>query len=174
MTHKRLLEAIDYAAHRHRHQRRKDVEQLPYINHPISVATLLATEGQVDEPEVLITAILHDLIEDTDTSGNDIEQRFGPRVRQYVEEVTDNKSLPKQQRKQLQIEHAARGSDQAKLVKLADKICNIRDLTDAPPAGWDVERRREYFDWAKSVVDQLGGVNEALEKLFYDHYKKRP
>lgn len=174
MSNRLLLEAIDFAALKHRHQRRKDAEQMPYINHPIAVARLLAVEGGVDDPEVLITAVLHDVLEDTDTEPEEIEALFGPKVRELVLEVTDDKKLPKQRRKHLQIQHAATSSDQAKLVKLADKICNLRDMTENPPAGWDIDRKREYFDWAKSVVDQLAGVHPGLEQIFSGYYKNRP
>ena len=174
MSYQVLLEAIDFAATRHRHQRRKDTEQLPYINHPIAVARLLAGEGGVSDQDVLVTAILHDVLEDTDTLPEEIEERFGKKVRKLVEEVTDDKNLPKQRRKQLQIEHAASSSDQAKLVKLADKICNIRDMSERPPAGWDIDRRREYFDWARSVVEELSGIHPDLEQVFFEYYKKRP
>ncbi len=169
-----LLRAINFAAERHRHQRRKDEQQLPYINHPIAVANLLANSGNITDEDVLIAAVLHDVLEDTETEADEIEAKFGQTVRQYVEEVTDDKSLPKQTRKQLQIEHAVHASDGAKLVKLADKICNIRDMSHSPPEGWPLERRREYFDWAKSVVDALGSINSQLEEIFSREYQKRP
>jgi len=174
MSDRLLLEAIDFAALKHRHQRRKDADQMPYINHPIAVAKLLAVEGGIDDPEVLIAAVLHDVLEDTDTEPEEIEALFGPKVCELVLEVTDDKKLPKQRRKHLQIQHAATSSEQAKLVKLADKICNLRDMTENPPTGWDIDRKREYFDWAKSVVDQLAGVHPGLEQIFSEYYKNRP
>ncbi len=174
MTDRLLLESIHFAAEKHRHQRRKDADGLPYINHPIAVACLLASEGGITDEEVLITAVLHAVLEDTDTRSEEIEAGFGGRIRSLVEEVSDDKRLPKQKRKQLQIERAAGSSDKAKLVKLADKICNLRDMSECPPAGWDVERIREYFDWARAVVDQLAGIHPRMERLFFEEYRRRP
>ncbi len=168
-----LLEALAFAAHKHRRQRRKDRHASPYINHPIALATLLVSEGGVGDPEVLAAALLHDTIEDTRTTYEELEAAFGRRVARTVLEVTDNKRLRKQTRKRLQIEHAAGLSRGAKLVKLADKICNLRDLRSRPPVGWDKWRRREYFDWAKQVVDGLRGVNPRLEAAFDAAYGMR-
>jgi len=162
----RLLEALRFAAGKHRDQRRKDAETSPYINHPIEVAEELARLGEVDDVETLQAAILHDTIEDTDTTPEEIESAFGAAVRRLVEEVSDDKSLPKQRRKELQIEHAPRLSERAKLIKIADKICNARDLIHAPPAGWSPERRMEYFHWCRRVVDGCRDVNERLAREF--------
>jgi guanosine-3',5'-bis(diphosphate) 3'-pyrophosphohydrolase len=118
--------------------------------------------------------LLHDTIENTDTTKSELESNFGRRIADVVLEVTDDKSLPKQDRKRLQIEHAASLSDAAKLVNLADKICNLRDISSSPPADWPLERKREYFDWAKRVVDRLRGVNPRLETLFDEEYARRP
>jgi GTP diphosphokinase / guanosine-3',5'-bis(diphosphate) 3'-diphosphatase len=170
----RLLEAISFAAERHRNQRRKDHEASPYINHPIALATVLANEGGVADLEVLQAAVLHDTIEDTETTFDDLSARFGTRVADIVAEVTDDKSLPKDVRKQLQIEHAHHKTPEAALVKLADKICNLRDVASTPPADWSIERRREYFEWAKLVVDGLPKVNEQLLQMFNGAYARRP
>ena len=128
----------------------------------------------MSDPVLLQAAILHDTIEDTDTTGEELESHFGAIVRRIVEEVSDDKHLPKQERKRLQIEHAPHASDQAKLVKLADKICNLRDVVHCPPAGWAVLRCREYFDWAKQVIDGLRGHHADLEALFDEVYRRRP
>jgi len=168
-----LLEALAFAAHKHRRQRRKDRHASPYINHPIALATLLAAEGRVRDPEILAAALLHDTIEDTRTTFEELQAAFGGRVATTVLEVTDNKRLRKHTRKRLQIEHAAGLSRSAKLVKLADKICNLRDLRHRPPVGWDRRRRREYFDWAKQVVDGLRGVHPRLEAAFDAAYSMR-
>jgi guanosine-3',5'-bis(diphosphate) 3'-pyrophosphohydrolase len=154
-----LLKALAFAAHKHRDQRRKDAEASPYINHPIALADVLVNEGGVTDVEVLCAALLHDTLEDTATTHEELVEGFGPRVARIVAEVTDDKALPKNERKRLQIEHAAALSPEAKLVKLADKICNLRDVAERPPASWDLARRREYFDWAKRVVDGLRGAN---------------
>jgi guanosine-3',5'-bis(diphosphate) 3'-pyrophosphohydrolase len=168
-----LLKALAFAAHKHRDQRRKDPEASPYINHPIALADVLVNEGAVTEVEVLCAALLHDTVEDTATTPQELEQVFGARIAGIVAEVTDDTALPKAERKRLQIEHAAQLSPEAKLVKLADKICNLRDVAERPPASWDLARRREYFDWAKRVVDGLRGTHPALERAFDAAYGMR-
>jgi len=169
-----LLKALAFAAHKHRDQRRKDAEASPYINHPIALADVLVNEGGIADPEILSAALLHDTVEDTDTTPGELLDAFGPRIARIVAEVTDDKDLSKAERKRLQVEHAATISDEAKLVKLADKICNLRDVAQRPPSGWDLARRREYFDWAKSVVDRLRGAHAQLETAFDAAYAKRP
>ena len=163
-----LVKAMAFSAHKHRDQRRKDPEASPYINHPIALVDILVNEGAVMDVSVLAGALLHDTIEDTETTPQELEENFGPIIRRIVEEVTDDKGLEKTERKRLQIEHAPHISDQAKLVKLADKISNLRDVAGCPPANWSLERRREYFDWARQVVDGLRGVHPKLESVF-DH-----
>ena len=168
-----VLRAAAFAAEKHRHQRRKDEEASPYINHPVQVAHILVQEN-IEDPEVLAAALLHDTIEDTNTSLEELEIVFGYEIAVIVNECTDNKKLNKLERKQAQIDHAAHISHKAKLVKLADKIANVNDINDAPPAGWSLERKREYFDWAKKVVDQMRGAHPALEARFDAEYSKRP
>ena len=167
-----LVQAVAFAADKHRNQRRKDAEASPYINHPIALANVLANEGGVQDVTVLCAAVLHDTIEDTETTAGELRALFGDQVAAVVLEVTDDKSLDKAQRKQLQIEHAAHCSPQAKLVKLADKICNLRDLLASPPADWSAERKQAYFDWAAAVVAGLRGVHPGLEAVF-DGLQKR-
>ena len=162
----RLLGAAAFAARKHSSQRRKDAEASPYINHPLALADVLANEGGVLDIEVLCAALLHDTIEDTDTSADELRAGFGAAIADIVLEVSDDKALPKQARKDLQVEHAATISPQAKLVKLADKICNLRDLVASPPAGWSRQRKIEYFEWAKQVVAGLRGSNRVLEDAF--------
>jgi guanosine-3',5'-bis(diphosphate) 3'-pyrophosphohydrolase len=161
-----LLDGLHFAADKHRFQRRKDPEASPYINHPIEAADLLARVGGVTDVVTLVAAVLHDTVEDTETTPAELEARFGADVRAVVEEVTDDKTLPKEERKHLQIEHAPHLSDRAKAVKVADKICNVLDVTLKPPADWTLERRRAYLDWSASVVAGCRGVNEALERHF--------
>lgn len=165
-TESKLLNALTFAANKHREQRRKNIDASPYINHPIEVATLLADDGAVTDTALLIAAILHDTVEDTRTSFDEIEEVFGKEVRDLVDEVTDDRSLPKQRRKQLQIESAPHKSDRAKQLKIADKVCNIRDIDSDNPAGWDLERKREYLRWGQNVVESCKGINPALDKLF--------
>jgi guanosine-3',5'-bis(diphosphate) 3'-pyrophosphohydrolase len=161
-----LLRAVAFSAARHRNQRRKGAEAFPYINHPVEVAEMLASVGGVTDLDTLIAAILHDTIEDTETSREEIEAIFGQRVRAIVEEVTDDKRLPQILRKKLQVQHAPGLSDPAKLIKIADKMSNIQELMQSPPQNWSVQRKQEYLDWAWSVFDGCRGVNEALEHKF--------
>lgn len=168
-----LLKATQFAADKHRNQRRKDAEASPYINHPISLANVLANEGGVTDPVVLCAALLHDTIEDTNTTAEELKAIFGEAITGVVMEVTDDKSLDKPVRKQLQIEHARHASPQAKLVKLADKICNLRDIAATPPADWSPERKAEYFDWAKAVIEGVRGVHPVLEALFDGAYREK-
>ncbi len=169
-----LFRTLAFAAHKHRDQRRKDAEASPYINHPIALAEVLAGEGGVSDAEVLAAALLHDTIEDTATTADELRAEFGERIAAMVEEVTDDQSLPKADRKRLQIEHAAALTPGAKLVKLADKICNLRDVADRPPAKWDLQRRQEYFEWAKRVIDGLRGAHAGLEAAFDAAYRRKP
>jgi guanosine-3',5'-bis(diphosphate) 3'-pyrophosphohydrolase len=166
-----LFSALAFAAQKHRDQRRKDAEALPYINHPIALARVLTVEGGVTDPTTLVAAILHDTIEDTETTAEELRELFGAVVTAVVLEVTDDKSLPKAERKRLQIDQAPQLSNRAKLVKLVDKISNIRDVASHPPADWSVSRRREYFEWAKQVVDGLRGVHSGLEGVFDSAYR---
>ena len=157
-----LLEALRFAAHKHRFQRRKDPGDPAYINHPIQVAELIARVGRVSDLATLQAAFLHDTVEDTDTSFEELEEKFGDAVASLVEEVSDDKSLPKEERKQLQIEHAPHLSPKAKHIKIADKISNIIAITHSPPEGWSKERRVEYLDWSERVVAGCRGGDEGL------------
>ncbi|MGH0128223.1 UNVERIFIED_CONTAM: hypothetical protein FKN15_044935 [Acipenser sinensis] len=198
-----LLETVNFAAEKHKTQRRKDPEATPYINHPIGVARILSYEGGITDITVLQAALLHDTVEDTDTSLPELEAVFGATVARIVQEVTDDKALSKQERKQLQVEHAPHCSHQAKLVKLADKLYNLRDLnrctpsgetahtgtpsrktarTDTPsrktahtdtPSRWTLQRVQEYFTWAAQVVKGLRGTNAVLEEKLYQLFKER-
>lgn len=169
-----ITQALSFAAHKHRDQRRKDVSASPYINHPIALASVLVNEAGIDDMAVICGALLHDTVEDTETTPEELEQVFGPQIRAIVMDVTDDKTLEKHIRKQRQIEHAAHACREAKLVKLADKICNLRDIASCPPADWSLERKQQYFDWAKAVVDQIRGTHPGLERLFDEAYARRP
>lgn len=167
-----FLRALSFASHKHRDQRRKDSRQTPYINHPIAVADILLGEAGVTDEVVLMAALLHDTVEDTETTFEELEQHFGRVVRDIVAEVTDDKSLPKAERKRLQIEHALGLSDRAKLVKLADKISNVRDTANSPPAGWPITRIDEYLEWGKAVIEPIRGTHTQLESLFDQAYEQ--
>ncbi len=166
-----MLKALSFAAEKHRDQRRKDIQASPYINHPIDLANILVNEGGVNDVQVISGALLHDTVEDTDTEYDELLSCFGQSIADIVMEVTDDKTLSKAQRKQMQIDHAPDKSEQAKLVKLADKISNLRDLVRSPPADWSVERKLEYFNWAKQVIDGVRGVNPSLEQVFDQVYQ---
>lgn len=160
-----VLGAASFAASRHRGQRRKDEQATPYINHPIDVARILAESG-IGDIDILCAALLHDTVEDTSTTAEEIGHVFGQRVCQLVFEVSDDKSLPKQERKRLQIVNAPRKSGGAKLVKIADKISNLRDLVASPPRDWSLERKAEYAEFARRVVSGCRGIHPPLEAAF--------
>ncbi len=166
-----LIKAMHFSADKHRYQRRKDQAKSPYINHPIEVTELLWEVGGVRDLHILLAALLHDTLEDTQTTPEEISGLFGPQVLALVLEVTDDKSLPKAERKRLQVENAAHKSHGARLIKLADKSCNVRDLVGSPPVDWSLERKREYLMWSDQVVAGLRGTNPALEE-YYDRELK--
>lgn len=163
---KEFIKAVAFSAEKHRNQRRKDVDASPYINHPIALADVLANEGGIDDSAILCAAVLHDTLEDTKATVEELTQTFGHKVTSIVLEVTDDKNQKPHVRKQRQIEHAPHLSPEAKLVKLADKICNLRDILKSPPADWSVERKQGYFDWAAQVIDGVRGIHPGLEALF--------
>ena len=169
-----VLRAAQFAAHKHKDQRRKDAKATPYINHPIGLAEVLHTDGGVRDPVVIAAALLHDTIEDTETTYDELRGIFGEEIADTVVELTDTKFLGKEARKRLQIAKAGRASERARHVKLADKICNLRDILASPPARWSLSRQQKYFDWAREVVDQVRGVNPRLERMFDRLYRQRP
>lgn len=162
----KVVIASDFAAKKHTRQTRKGANAEPYINHPLEVAKLLVEVGAIQDSEIIAAAILHDTVEDTDTSEQELTGIFGEKVCRYVLEVTDDKSLPKAERKLKQIEHAPQLSDGAKQIKLADKISNILNILNNPPENWSQARRLEYIDWGSNVVNGLRGVNLPLEEMF--------
>ena len=179
----RVIDAIAFAAHAHRMQRRKDKDETPYINHPVALVQILAVEAGIDDADVLCAAALHDYLEDC--CGDEgqaslqagrqlLHERFGAPVLALVDAVTDDKSLPKAERKRRQVEHAGHVPHGAQLIKLADKTANLRDLADFPPADWPAFRRRDYFDWAALVIAQVRGAHSQLEALFDKAYAQRP
>lgn len=169
-----VLRALGFAARKHRDQRRKDREASPYINHPIDLADILVNEGGVTDGIAIVAAILHDTVEDTATTHEELVAEFGEEIASIVSEVTDDKSLPKAERKELQEKHAPHVSFRAQQVKLADKISNLRDIARSPPVSWDLERRRAYFDWAKRVVDGLRDRHPKLSAVFDEAHEARP
>jgi guanosine-3',5'-bis(diphosphate) 3'-pyrophosphohydrolase len=172
-----ILDALQFSAEKHRGQKRKDGDTA-YINHPIAVAHILKHIGGVVDPVVLCGAILHDTLEDTQTSQDELIERFGKEIADIVWEVSDDLNIKADksrdaERKQLEIDHAQTLSHQAKLVKIADKIANLRDILNNPPADWPIERKLGYFDWAKQVIDGVRGTNSRLETEFDGLYSLR-
>jgi len=149
----RVIRAVEFAAKKHRMQRRKDSDASPYINHPIALMRVLCIDGGIRDPKILAAAALHDTIEDTETTPNELLAEFGADVADLVFEMIDEKSLPRMERKRLQIEHARHMSRDGALVKLADKICNLRDIAASPPENWSLEQRMEYFGRRRSSTD---------------------
>jgi guanosine-3',5'-bis(diphosphate) 3'-pyrophosphohydrolase len=160
----RLLQATYFAAEKHSIQRRKNTAASPYINHPVEVAFHLSSVGKVEEEDILIAALLHDTIEDTETTREEIVAVFGESVASLVSECTDDKSLPKMERKRLQIVNAPKKSAGAKKIKIADKTCNLRSILSDPPTDWSPQRQLEYFQWAEKVIAGLLGVNGRLDQ----------
>jgi guanosine-3',5'-bis(diphosphate) 3'-pyrophosphohydrolase len=158
--------AADAAARWHVHQRRKGAANEPYINHLLEVSNLVTQATDGSEPNVVIAALLHDAIEDQGITPEAIASEFGQRVADIILEVTDNKSLPKAERKRRQVESAPHKSREAKLIKLADKISNVRAIANSPAPDWSIERRLEYVKWAKDVVAGLRGTSLWLERQF--------
>ena len=167
-----ILKAASFAASKHKNDKRKDAEETPYINHPLEVARILIEEGGVSEATVLAAAILHDTVEDTRTTPEEIESLFGPVVRDLVMEVTDDKVLLKETRKRLQIDNAPKKSSGAAMIKLADKIANLRDVASRPPAHWQLGRRIEYAGWAMRVVEGLPVSEHPLVDVFKREFER--
>jgi guanosine-3',5'-bis(diphosphate) 3'-pyrophosphohydrolase len=161
-----FLEALRFSAARHSGQKRKDKEASPYINHPIEVTEILWRVGKVRHMPTLLAALLHDTIEDTGTRPEEIRTLFGDEVLALVQEVTDDKNLPKHERKRLQVINAPHKSLPARQIKLADKISNVRDITHTPPADWSLQRKREYLEWTAQVIAGLRGPNPELEACY--------
>ena len=166
-----LSRALDFAALKHIDQRRKGARAEPYLNHLTEVARLLADATGGTDANLVIAGLLHDTLEDTPTSHAEIEAAFGADVAALVIEVTDDKSLPRKERKRLQVLHAPTRSARGKLIKIADKTSNLRGIATSPPDGWSHERKLEYFEWAAAVVAGCRGVNAQLEGWFDDAYR---
>ena len=167
-----ILDAALFAAAKHAGQKRKGANAEPYINHLIEVAQLVSMAVPEQDTHLVMAALLHDTIEDTGVTAEELVERFGHDVAALVEEMTDDKSLPKAERKRLQIEHAPKMSERAQIVKLADKISNLRSILSSPPADWDYQRKRQYFAWGKQVVDALSAPNPALKAEFERTYNR--
>jgi (p)ppGpp synthase/HD superfamily hydrolase len=169
-----LLRAAVFAARVHATHRRKGASADPYVNHVLEVAQILAEHGAPED--AVLAGLLHDTVEDSDQDPDPITHErlvaeFGETVAAIVAEATDDKSLPKETRKALQVRQAPKKSDAAKMLKLADKISNLRAVAANPPANWEHARRVEYVGWAGRVAVGLKGVNPALDALFEATYR---
>jgi guanosine-3',5'-bis(diphosphate) 3'-pyrophosphohydrolase len=167
-----ILAAAHFAAQKHAKQKRKGAAAEPYINHLIEVAHLVSTATPELDPNLIMAAFLHDTVEDVGVTPEDLTEQFGPDVASLVLEVTDDKSLPKAERKRLQVEHAPKLSVRAQTIKLADKISNLRSILDSPPPDWDYERKKKYFEWGRQVVDGLIAPNPILKAEFERTYQR--
>lgn len=168
----KLYQAVEFSAEKHLGQIRKDAEKTPYIVHPLGVAKLLWEKGKVRDINVLVSALLHDTLEDTDATESEIESLFGQRVKEIVLEVTNDPLLSSQENKQRQIDHAPSLSTEGKLVKLADRLYNVQDLTPPPPS-WSKEHIEGYYSWGEKLLLVLKGTNEGLEKALQEELEKR-
>ena len=168
----RILAAAHFAAERHKGQKRKGEAAEPYVNHLIEVAELIARSSNLLDANLVMAGFLHDTVEDTDVTPQELEQRFGKDVTALVMEVTDDKSLPKEQRKALQVQTAHKKSPRAQTLKLADKISNLRALISTPPSNWPTQRKRDYFVWARNVVSELSDPNPILKAEFERTYAR--
>lgn len=166
----KIFEALKYAAEKHKGQTRKGCDNAAYINHPIAVTNALVNIGKVNDEETIIASILHDVIEDTKTKPEEIASLFNQNIAHIVVEVSDDKWLPSEVRKKKQIENAPNLSIPARQIRIADKLCNVRDIIDFPPKKWDKKRRIYYLEWTKKVVDQIRGTNQFLEELYDNYY----
>lgn len=162
-----ILDALRLASEKHRTQRRKDPGDTPFINHAIEVAHVLADVGGVTDPEVLQAALLHDVVEDTDTPAEEVEQHFGSRVRRIVEEVTEDRTLRRAERKARLVEESANLSPEAKQLRIADMISNLRSCRLGSSPDWPLKTRREYVDLSEKIFAGCRGINPALDELFH-------
>jgi (p)ppGpp synthase/HD superfamily hydrolase len=167
-----VLRAADAAARWHVHQRRKGAAQEPYVNHLLEVASLVAEATRGENLDLVVAALLHDAIEDPEVPSELIAREFGPEVAAFVEEVTDDKSLGKEERKHRQVVNAPNKSPGAKLVKLADKTSNLRAIASSPAPAWSVKRRLEYIDWAKKVAAGLRDPSSAASKWLEEQFDR--
>jgi len=169
-----VARALDFAARKHAGQRRKGLMAEPYVNHLTEVALLLAETTDGDDPALVMAGLLHDTIEDTDTTRDELAGVFGEDVASLVAEVTDDTSLDRESRKRIQVETATAKSRRARIIKIADKVANLRSIAESPPVGWSPRRKREYVAWAREVVAACGDTNSRLEKLFDDAVRAQP
>ncbi len=168
---KNIFKALAFAAEKHRSQHRKGWQHVPYINHPIEVARLITDIGEVTNNGCIQAAFLHDILEDTDTTENEIEHLFGKNVLNLIMELTDDKSLPSDKQKELQLITASALSPLAKTIRIADKIANITDMMTYP-IWWSKRKKTNYLSWANEVVKACADANPKLAAHFFKLYEK--
>jgi guanosine-3',5'-bis(diphosphate) 3'-pyrophosphohydrolase len=166
-----VVRAAYFAGEKHRLQRRSDIEQTPYINHPLELAHILTEEGGIHCVDTICASLLHDTLEDTETSPEELKKNFGEMITSIIIEVSNDMTLNSQQRRVYELRKVASLSNKAKLVKIADKLANIRDVSTMPPAGWTQEKKQNYFDFALKIVDQIGDASPKLYQIFLRDYK---
>jgi GTP diphosphokinase / guanosine-3',5'-bis(diphosphate) 3'-diphosphatase len=159
-----VVRAVAFAAIKHRDQRRRDGAATPYVNHVIAVADALANEGGIRDAAVICAALLHDVLEKTDASSQELRQLFGMKIADTVAELTDDYSLPKTERKQRQIDAMPGLSREAQQVRLADKLCNLRDVLAGSPVEWSNARKSRYVAHAQRVLCRIDGICPPLER----------
>ena len=168
----KIVRAAYFAGEKHKDQRRSDKEETPYINHPLELASILVDEGHIEDVDVICAALLHDTIEDTDTTYEELNLIFGSVVTSIVREVTNDMSLSSPERRLKEAASIPHLTFQAKLVKLADKIANIRDISTMPPVGWTLEKKEAYFDFSLSIAEQAKDASQVLYEIFVHDYHK--
>lgn len=168
----KIVRAAYFAGEKHKDQRRSDKEETPYINHPLELASILVDEGYVDDVNVICAALLHDTIEDTETTFEELESIFGPVVTNIVREVSNDMTLSSTERRIRETENIPGLSHPAKLVKLADKIANIRDISTMPPVGWTLAKKEAYFDFSLSIAERAKDASPLLYEVFVRDYHK--
>lgn len=167
----KVVRAAYFAGEKHSKQRRGDLEETPYINHPLELASILVDEGQIDNVDVICAALLHDTIEDTDTSIEELISQFGPKIGGIVAEVSNNMNLDSASRKVQELACISNLSIEAKLVKLADKIANIRDVSTMPPVGWTLDKKESYFDFSLEIAKSAKDASPRLFEVFVNDYQ---
>ncbi|MDJ0951930.1 MAG: HD domain-containing protein [Alphaproteobacteria bacterium] len=162
----RLTRALSFAAEAHANQRRKGAAQEPYLNHLVEVLDLVAQATGGDDVDLLIASLLHDVVEDTSVTEDELTEAFGARVAEIVQANSDDMSLPKDQRRRKRIADMPHKSPDARIVKTADVISNIRAIVTSPPAGWTADRKLGYLEGCRQLIDAGRGANAALERVF--------
>jgi len=172
-----VLGAAIFATEKHKSQVRSNEKKTPYIIHPIEVADLVMKIGHVYDKDVLITALLHDVMDDTQTTYEQITSLYGTKVSSYLEEMTSKQGLSLKEQKKQQIMQAFRQNPSVAIIKLSDKLSNLKTLATSPPPSWSRDRIDQYFQWAQTVIENLPESNQLLKKavknVISDYWEKQ-